>query len=59
MPRFPRGLQARSIWRRSRSGGARATIRRYRRDAHAIGGDQEIELTVASQYSFGVDHQVE
>jgi hypothetical protein len=35
-----------------------STIRRYRRGTHAIGSDREVELVVASQLSFGVDHDL-
>jgi hypothetical protein len=33
-----------------------STIRRYRRDAFDVGDDQEVELMVSSQRTFGVDH---
>jgi hypothetical protein len=36
-----------------------STIRRYHRDGSPIGDDQEVELVVASQVSFGVDHVLE
>jgi hypothetical protein len=35
-----------------------STIRRYRRGTAPIGTDQEVELVVASQFSFGVDHDL-
>jgi hypothetical protein len=36
-----------------------STIRRYHRDGSPIGDDQEVELVVGSQVSFGVDHILE
>lgn len=35
-----------------------STIRRYRRGVAPVGADQEVELMVSSQFSFGVDHEV-